>query len=74
MHTLKKIVQNKTEIQKLLQGIDSLTKIEIKIPQAQFAAEARDFAQHNLMDFYKSPVFMSEFRVEDNNIVSLKKW
>jgi len=50
-----------------------MTKIDMRIKLSIFQAEARDFAQHNLIDFYKSPLFLKEYRVEGNEIISLQK-
>jgi len=45
----------------------------MKIPLSIFTAETREFPQHSLIDFYKSPVFLKEYKLEDNQIVALNK-
>lgn len=63
MHTLKKVVNDRATYERVVNGIDALQKVVVKIPQTMFQAEARDFAQHNIYDFYKSPAFLAQYKL-----------
>jgi hypothetical protein len=45
----------------------------VKVKIDFFENEAREFARHNLIDFYKSPAFSKEFKIEVGNIISIYK-
>jgi hypothetical protein len=45
----------------------------VRIKQDFFENEAREFARHNLLDFYKNPAFLKEFKIEKDHILSINK-
>jgi len=73
LHTLKKVVQDRAQYNRVVQGIDLLEKVIVRVPQSMFQSEARDFHQHNIYDFYKSQAFLKEYKIEGSDIVTLNK-
>lgn len=73
LHTLKKVIQDRATYNKVVQGLDALEKVIVRIPQSMFQAEAREFLQHNIYDFYKSSAFLKEYKIEGADIVTLNK-
>ena len=49
------------------------TKIEMKIPKSAFLGEVQNFAQHKVMDFMRSTLFMQEFKEVGDQLVALNK-
>lgn len=45
----------------------------MQIPLEQFEHEARDFSSHNVSDFFRSPVFMREYKIEGRFIKTVTK-
>lgn len=50
-----------------------MEKIDVQVPIDTFEHEARDFANHNLQDFYKSSHFNKDFKIEGRHIVTTTK-
>lgn len=73
LHTLKIAAKNQAVYERALSGLDESEKVQVKVKIDFFENEAREFARHNLIDFYKSPAFSKEFRIEGGNIVSINK-
>ena len=45
----------------------------MRISQAMFTAEVREYAQHSLHDFYKSPAFTASYKIDGNDIITINK-
>lgn len=73
LHTLKKAVKDRAIYKKALDGIDELEKIKVTMKKTFFEDQAREFARHNLTDFYKSSSFNKEFAIEGDMIVTKNK-
>lgn len=73
LHTLKNAAKNQAVYDRALEGLDETQKVLVKVKVDFFETEAREFARHNLIDFYKSSAFMKEFRVENGYIHSINK-
>jgi hypothetical protein len=63
LHTLKNVAKNQAVYDRALNGLDENEKIQVKVKLDYFENEAREFARHNLIDFYKSPAFAREFKL-----------
>ena len=57
----------------MLQGVDPSERIAMKLPLNIFNAEAKEFAQHNLDNFFKSSYFLRDYKLEGNMIVPHEK-
>lgn len=73
LHTLKNAAKNQAVYERALSGLDETEKVQVKVKIDFFENEAREFARHNLIDFYKSQAFSKEFRIEQDQIVSINK-
>lgn len=73
LHTLKRVIEDRAHYTRVIQGVDSLTQIHMRIPQAMFTTEVREFAQHSLHDFYKSPAFTAVYKIDGNDIITINK-
>jgi DNA replication licensing factor MCM2 len=73
LHTLKVAAKNQAVYDRALNGLDETEKLFVKVKLDYFENEAREFARHNLIDFYKSPAFSREFRIEKDHLVSINK-
>lgn len=56
-----------------MRGIEEAERIEVKIPLDQFEYEARDFSNHNLTEFFKSPAFLKDYQIEGRTIKTTTK-
>jgi hypothetical protein len=72
-HTLKKLVNEKAIYERYVRGLEDGEAIEVQVSIDQFEHEARDFAQHNVTDFYKSSLFNKEFTIEGRFIKTINK-
>jgi hypothetical protein len=45
----------------------------VVVPLDYFENEAKDFARHNLLDFYSHPMFMKKYRKDDKAITTIGK-
>ena len=73
LHTLKNAAKNQAVYDKALNGLDESEKVQVKVKLDFFENEAREFARHNLIDFYKSPAFAREFKIDKDHILSINK-
>lgn len=73
LHILTKITREKALYEKIMKGIEEMDRIEVAIPLDSFEHEARDFASHNVLDFYKSPAFLRDFKLEGRTIKTTTK-
>ena len=73
LHVLKKLVHEKAIYERYIKGMEDGEGVEIQIPIDQFEHEARDFAQHNITDFFKSSLYNKEYTIEGRFIKTLHK-
>jgi DNA replication licensing factor MCM2 len=73
LHTLKNAAKNQAVYDRALGGMDETEKVQVKVKLDFFENEAREFARHNLIDFYNSPAFLKEFKIDQAHIVSINK-
>jgi DNA replication licensing factor MCM2 len=73
LHTLKIAAKNQAVYDRALNGLDETEKVQVKVKMDFFENEAREFARHNLMDFYKSAAFLREFKIDKDHICSINK-
>ena len=52
LHTLRRIIDDRAIYERAMKGLEDGEKVEVKLPLDAFENEVRDFARHNLMDFY----------------------
>lgn len=71
LHSLRKIIEKKANLERFLKGLEMDEKLEIAIPQEQFEQEVHDFQQHTIADFLGSSLFKREFVVENRKIKTL---
>ncbi len=64
------MIDDRAIYERVLKGLEDFERVEVKCPQETFENEARDFARHNLLDFYNHPEFKKKYRVEDNHSVT----
>ena len=57
MHQLKKQVNDRAQYDKVLQKVDYLDKIEVRLPKDLFENEVRDLGAYNLTEFYNNAEF-----------------
>lgn len=57
LHTLKKVVSDRAQYEKIIKGVDATEKISMTVPVALLQNEVRDFATFDLNNFFQSPVF-----------------
>jgi len=73
LHVLQKIMQNRAQYNRVVQGIDEHEKIQVKIALNYFESEARDYDRGNMVEFYNDERFKRSYRMEGNEIVTLHK-
>lgn len=59
--------------EKFIKGIEEMEKIDVRIPIEQFEHEVRDYAHHNVSQFYASTHFNKDFKIEGRHIVTSTK-
>lgn len=73
LHTLKKIMEERAQYIRALQGLENIEPVISAVPIDYFENESKDFARHNLLDFYNSPLFRKSYKKEGDKIVTLNK-
>lgn len=73
LHVLQKSVSEKAYYEKVVRGLEEHDRIEVAVAIEQFEHEARDFTSSNINEFYKSPAFLKDYRIEGRNIKTLTK-
>lgn len=73
LHTLKNCAKQQAIYERALKGLDETEKVDVKVRLDVFENDVREYAKHNLIDFYKSPAFVREFKMENGEIKSINK-
>lgn len=73
IHVLQKSVSEKAYYEKVVRGLEEHDRIEVVVAIELFEHEARDFTTGNINEFYRSPAFLKDYRIEGRNIKTLNK-
>lgn len=68
LHNLKNVVKERAIYNKAMEGIDELEKIKVSFKKNLFEDNCREFARHNIADFYNSYAFKKDFVLEGDMI------
>lgn len=74
LHILKNTVKERALYTKAMEGIDELEKIKVSFKKNLFEDNCREYARHNLTDFYNSIQFRKDFVMEGDMISSKDKY
>lgn len=72
-HILQRLVSERAVYEKITRGLEDQERIEVSIPMEMFEHEARDYANHVVTEFIKSPMFIKEYRLEGRHIKTVAK-
>ena len=73
LHILKDVVKERAIYNKAMEGIDELEKVKVSFKKNLFEERCREYARHNMTDFYNSFSFKKDFVLEGDLIQTKNK-
>ncbi len=68
MHTLGKLIKERAVYNRFTNNLDDDAAVEVAIPMELFENSVHDFNVHDMMQFYKSSAFDSDFVIDKRQI------